>query len=162
MNNHWSRGAVRWGLLILGVFAFQTAAARRMYIPSASMMPTLLKGDQLVVSKYPYGWSLASLAIHGDLQARGRLFGRTPERGDVVTVVRRSDGEDLIKRVIGLPGDMVEVRRGRLILNGKPVPRVARGFATLPVDANVPCDEPELARFRQPGPDGKLPCRPPP
>jgi signal peptidase I len=108
-QSNWVQTTLRWGACALAVFAFQTAAARRMYIPSESMMPTLLKGDQLIVSKYPYGWSVASLAIHGNLHMPGRLFGRTPERGDIVTVVRRGDGEDLIKRVIGLPGDTIQV-----------------------------------------------------
>ncbi|MCW3835302.1 signal peptidase I [Sphingomonas canadensis] len=153
------RSAVGWALLVLGIFLFQSAAARRMYIPSGSMMPTLLKGDQLIVSKYPYGWSYASLAIHPATVIPGKLFGRLPERGDIVTVARRGDGADLIKRVIGLPGDRIEVRQGRLILNGAVVRRVPVGAAALPVDENLPCDEPRLARFRLAGPDGKLYCR---
>ncbi|MEI9851139.1 MAG: signal peptidase I [Sphingomonas sp.] len=154
----WRRTFFGWGMLLLGIFAFQSAAARRMYIPSGSMMPTLVKGDQLIVSKYPYGWSYASLAIHGSGVIPGRLFGRYPERGDIVVVARRGDGTDLIKRVVGLPGDTVAVRHGRLILNGRAVPRVANGRAMLAIDANLPCDEPTLERFRMAGPDGRLYC----
>ena len=154
----WTRTLIGFALLMLGAFTFQTAAAKRFYIPSASMMPTLLKGDQLVVSKYPYGWSYASLAMHGSDVVPGRLFGALPERGDIVTVARREDGNDLIKRVIGLPGDTISVSHGVVILNGKPVPRVAHGMANLPVDENVPCDEPMLVPFRRAGTNGKLYC----
>ncbi|MDG2533158.1 signal peptidase I [Sphingomonas sp. HITSZ_GF] len=154
----WARGLLGWGLLFAGVFAFQTVAAKPFYIPSASMMPTLLKGDRLVVSKYPYGWSYASLSIHGSAVVPGRLFGTLPARGDIVTVARREDGSDLIKRVIGLPGDTIAVSHGAVILNGKPVPRVADGTADIPVDANVPCDEGMLAPFRKVKQDGTLVC----
>ena len=87
------------------------------------MMPDLLKGDRLVVSKYPYGWSwvipkLPRLAALG----RAACSARCPERGDIVIVTPPGQSDDYIKRVIGLPGDTVEVRDGRLILNGKPVP----------------------------------------
>lgn len=157
----WTRTLVTFGFLMLGAFTFQTAAAKRFYIPSDSMMPTLLKGDQLVVSKYPYGWSQASLPIHGTEIAPGRLFARLPERGDIVTVTRREDGNDLIKRVIGLPGDTIEVRHGVVILNGVAVKRVANGTADIPVDANTPCAEGVQAAFRQQGANGKLYCRMP-
>jgi signal peptidase I len=139
-SGSWKRTLIVWVVLMAGAFTFQTAAARRMYIPSASMMPALEKGDQLIVSKYPYGWSYASSPIHGSEVIPGRLFGKLPERGDIVTVARRSDGEDLIKRVIGLPGDTIEVQGGRVILNGAPVPRVAHGAAMMPVGINLPCD----------------------
>ncbi len=155
----WVRTALGWGLLVAGVFAFQTVAAKPFYIPSSSMMPVLRKGDRLIVSKYPYGFSYASLTVHGSAVVPGRLFGRPPERGDIVTVARRGDGADLIKRVIGLPGDTIAVSHGQVILNGRPVPRVADGNAMIPVDANVPCDEEVLLPFRRPGPDGKLYCQ---
>jgi signal peptidase I len=146
-------------LLVAGVFRFQSVAAKPFYIPSSSMMPTLLTGDRLVVSKYPYGFSYASPSIHGSEVIPGRLFGRLPERGDVVTVARRGDGSDLIKRVIGLPGDTIAVSHGVVILNGKPVPRVADGYANIPVDTNAPCDEKMLQPFRAMGQNGKLYCR---
>ncbi len=154
----WRRTLLFWVLLVAGAFTFQTVAAKPFYIPSSSMMPALLKGDRLIVSKYPYGFSYASLSIHGSGVVPGRLFGRLPERGDIVTVARRGDGADLIKRVIGLPGDTIAVSHGQVILNGKPVPRAAAGVAMLPVDANVPCDEPMLAPFRKREADGREYC----
>lgn len=151
---------IRFVLLALAaVFTFQSVAAKPFYIPSSSMMPTLLTGDRLVVSKFPYGFSYASPSIHGAGVIPGRLFGRLPERGDIVTVARRGDGSDLIKRVIGLPGDTIMVSHGVVILNGKAVPRVADGRANIPVDANAPCDEPMLLPFREMGQNGKLYCR---
>lgn len=157
----WTRTLIGFALLMLGAFTFQTAAAKRFYIPSDSMMPTLLKGDQLIVSKYPYGWSYASLSIHGSDVVPGRLFGALPERGDIVTVARREDGSDLIKRVIGLPGDTIQVEHGVVILNGTPVKRVANGTADIPVDENTPCDDNIQIAFRKAGADGKLYCRMP-
>ncbi|MES2442216.1 MAG: signal peptidase I [Pseudomonadota bacterium] len=155
----WGRTLLAVAMILAGVFTFQSVAAKPFYIPSASMMPTLLTGDRLVVSKFPYGWSYASPSIHGSAVIPGRLFGALPARGDIVTVARRGDGTDLIKRVIGLPGDTIAVSHGVVILNGKPVPRVAHGTANLPVDANVPCSEPMLAPFREMGQNGKLYCR---
>lgn len=157
-SQSWTRTALGWGLLFAGVFAFQSVAAKPFYIASGSMMPAMLKGDRTVVSKYPYGWSYASLSIHGSAVVPGRLFARLPERGDIVTVARRGDGSDLIKRVIGLPGDTIAVSHGVVILNGKPVPRVADGTADIPVDANVPCDEPMLQPFRKLNRDGAVVC----
>jgi signal peptidase I len=138
--------------LLLLVVAFHSLIARPFYIPSESMMPGLRVGDRLLVSKYPYGWSYASASFHLLPFIHGRLFGRMPERGDVVIVSRPGAGrsDDLIKRVIGLPGDTVRMVRGRLWLNGKPVPTVDLGHRLLRADANLPCSafDPEA------GPDG--------
>ena len=91
-------------------------------IPSGSMLPTLYIGDYLFVAKWPYGYSRYSFPF-GFPSFDGRMFGSLPERGDVVVFRHPSENADLIKRVIGLPGDTVEVRGGVLILNGQPVPR---------------------------------------
>jgi signal peptidase I len=143
----------------LGVFAFQGLAAKPFYIPSESMMPTLMKGDRLIATRYPYGWSYASLPIHLLGYTPGRLFGRTPERGDVVIVVRRGNNEDLIKRVIGLPGDRIAVHHGIVSINGKAVPRVRRPDAMIPLDANASCDQGPLAGHVVRGAGGGLYCR---
>jgi len=141
--------------MALAVLLVWTFVARPFYIPSESMMPTLLKGDRLVVTKYPYGYDYASLILHPH-PFGGRLFGRLPKRGDIVTLDRA--GDDLIKRVIGLPGDRIAVRQGVIILNGKPVPRVRETPAMLPVDANLPCEMGYEQGFRTVAPDGKTYC----
>ena len=140
-----SRGAVIWrevkGLfwVLLAVLAFHSFIAKPFYIPSESMMPVLLKGDRLVVSKFPYGWSWVSPSFHVFPHWRGRLLGNLPERGDIVIVTPPGQHDDYIKRVIGLPGDTIEVRNGRLILNGRRIPSQVRPPVMVPVDANVPC-----------------------
>jgi len=127
-------------LLILAVLAFHSFIAKPFYIPSESMMPVLLKGDRLVVSKYAYGWSYVSPSFHILPAMPGRLFGKLPERGDIVIAQPQGRSEDYIKRVIGLPGDTIEVRAGQVILNGKPVPQTQLPPLAIPVDANTPCD----------------------
>jgi signal peptidase I len=130
-----------WAVLLLLVLAFHSLVARPFYIPSESMMPGLRVGDRLLVSKYPYGWSYASPSFHLLPFIAGRLFGRMPERGDIVIVSRPEPGksEDLIKRVVGLPGDTVRLVRGRLWLNGKPVPTEDLGYRRFPADSNLRC-----------------------
>ena len=126
--------------LVLAVLAFHSFIAKPFYIPSESMMPTLIKGDRLVVTKYPYGWSYVSPSFHVLPFIKGRLFGRYPERGDVVIAKPPSEDSDYIKRVIGLPGDTIEMRRSVLFLNGQEVKRTPAGTTLIPIDANVPCD----------------------
>ncbi len=139
------KGSALWreikGLLwvLLAVLAFHSFVAKPFYIPSESMMPALLKGDRLVVSKYPYGWSWVSPSFHVLPHWQGRVLGTMPKRGDIVIVTPPQSSEDYIKRVIGLPGDTVEMRDGRLILNGKMVQWEKRPDDMVPVDANVPC-----------------------
>ncbi|MEO5973265.1 MAG: signal peptidase I [Sphingomicrobium sp.] len=129
------------GLLwvLLAVLAFHSFVAKPFYIPSESMMPVLLKGDRLVVSKYPYGWSWVSPSFHILPHWQGRLLGNVPRRGDIVIVTPPGQSDDYIKRVIGLPGDTITVRGGRLSINGRPVRAERRPPAMIPVDANVPC-----------------------
>jgi len=159
-----TKGSVVWreikGLLwvLLAVLLFHSFIAKPFYIPSESMMPTLLKGDRLVVSKYPYGWSWVSPSFHIFPHWQGRLLGKMPERGDIVIVTPPGQSDDYIKRVIGLPGDTVEVRNGRLVLNGKPVKAEKRPPAMVPVDANVPCGI-EFSGFQMIEADGRAYCR---
>lgn len=92
-------------------------------IPSGSMIPTLLIGDYLFVSKYAYGYSDHSLPFSPPL-FKGRILGTPPKRGDVVVFKLPRDGQtDYIKRVIGLPGDTIQMKEGRLYINGVIVPR---------------------------------------
>lgn len=96
-------------------------------IPSGSMIPTLLVGDYLFVSKYTYGYSRYSLPM-GIPLIQGRVWYDSPKRGDVLVFKLPTDNEtDYIKRVIGLPGDTVQVKGGRLYINGNIVPREEKG-----------------------------------
>jgi signal peptidase I len=104
--------------LVLRVLLFQPFT-----IPSASMEPTLLEGDYIIVSKYAYGWSRHSIPFSPPILS-GRIAERQPQRGDVVVFKLPRDGRtDYIKRLVGLPGDKIQVIQGQLNVNGKPVPR---------------------------------------
>lgn len=126
--------------LILAVLGIHSLVAKPFYIPSESMMPTLLVGDRLVVTKYPYGYSYVTPTFHVLPFIDGRLFGSLPERGDIVIVTPTAARSDYIKRVIGLPGDVVEMHGGLLYLNGRQVERERLGIRALRVDANLQCD----------------------
>lgn len=92
-------------------------------IPSGSLIPTLLIGDYLFVSKYSYGYSRYSLPFGPNLFS-GRIWAAPPKRGDIAVFKLPRDGEtDYIKRVIGLPGDKIQMIDGRLYINGTVVPR---------------------------------------
>lgn len=107
--------------------AIQTVTFRPFTIPSASMEPGLVVGDYLVVSKFAYGWSRASLPFNPPLPS-GRLFGHLPKRGDVVVFRRPSNPQETwIKRVIGLPGDTVSISNGVVTVNGQALPQRALG-----------------------------------
>jgi signal peptidase I len=107
-------------LIAIGI---RTVAFEPFNIPSGSMIPTLLVGDYLFVSKFSYGYSRYSLPFGPNL-FEGRIFGRMPERGDVaVFKLPRDTSQDYIKRIIGLPGDRIQVRSGVLHINGQPVKR---------------------------------------
>ncbi|WP_232630026.1 signal peptidase I [Methylobacterium sp. Leaf118] len=95
-------------------------------IPSGSLIPTLLVGDYLFVSKYTYGYSKYSLPLSEYLpfQAQGRVWAAEPKRGDIaVFKLPKDNATDYIKRVIGLPGDRIQVVSGVLVINGTPVKR---------------------------------------
>lgn len=135
------RGELRGLVLaLLAVFAFQSVVAKQFYIPSISMMPGLLVGDRLVVTKYPYGWNWTSAVFHLLPRGHWRIAGATPEYGDIVVVVPRNRRQDLIKRVVALPGDRIAVVNGRIVLNGRPVPQSVEPPIELPVDPDQPCD----------------------
>src|SRR5215218_10942383 len=104
--------------LVIRTFLFQP-----FNIPSGSMKETLLVGDYLFVSKYSYGYSVYSMPFSPPLFT-GRIFGSPPDRGDVVVFrLPRDDSTDYIKRVIGLPGDRIQMINGLLHINGEPVKR---------------------------------------
>ena len=147
-------------LMLLAVFAFHSFVAKPFYIPSESMMPNLLVGDRLVVSKYPYGWNWSSISFHLAPRGSWRLFGSTPEYGDIVIPVHPQRDEDYIKRVVALPGDRIAVRNGQIILNDTPVEQKVEPAIALPLDANSRCDGFGFDDFRATE-DGKRICRVP-
>eukprot|EP01035_Chromulina_nebulosa_P009003 gene9003-12166_t len=117
--------------LLMAVLAFHSFIAKPFYIPSISMMPTLLVGDYLLVNKFSYGYSRYSLPLYNPDWFQGRLFGSVPKRGDVIVFRLPSDPSiDYIKRLIGLPGDKIQVKGDVLYINDKPVPRVPEGTFT--------------------------------
>jgi signal peptidase I len=127
-------------LMLLAVLAFHSFVAKPFYIPSISMMPNLLVGDRLVVSKYPYGWDWSSVSFHLLPRGTWRVMGGTPEYGDIVIVVPRDRNEDLIKRVVALPGDRIALINGQIILNGKAVPRAIEPDIQIDADDRLHCE----------------------
>ena len=107
------------GLIAIGI---RTVAFEPFNIPSGSMEPTLLVGDYLFVSKFSYGYSRFSLPFAPDV-FHGRIFGRLPERGDVAVFYPPNKPETYIKRIIGLPGDRIQMKDGQLYINGVLCPR---------------------------------------
>jgi signal peptidase I len=147
-----------WFLVKLGIFVFvlRSFIFAPFNIPSESMLPRLLVGDYLLVAKWPYGYSKYSLPFSIPLLPE-RIMPRQPERGDVV-VFKAPPGNqiDYIKRVIGLPGDLIEVRAGQIFLNGNAVPRKRVADFIHPVTPNSPCYG---ANFAEQATDGTIRCR---
>ena len=105
---------------VLIAVVFRTLLFQPFWIPSGSMKSTLLIGDYLFISKYSYGYSKHSLPWSlGPFD--GRILGSQPERGDVIVFKHPRTNEDFIKRLIGLPGDRIQMKQGVLHLNGAPV-----------------------------------------
>jgi signal peptidase I len=146
-NTNGEAGALWRGLLLVLVLAWalRSLIAAPFSIPSGSMLPGLYIGDYLLVSKWNYGYSRASF-LFGFPPIKGRLMASLPERGDVV-VFRGPEGNDVIKRVIGLPGDTVGTSGGRVVLNGRPLTRRPIGSIGVRVSPNSPCRavEPRVA-----------------
>ena len=109
--------------IALIVLTTKTVAAEAYYVPSGSMQPSLLIGDQLMVSKFAYGYSRYSLPLPLAPASPERLFGKLPEVGDVVVFrLPRDPSQTYVKRVVGLPGDRLQMRQGRLWINGAALP----------------------------------------
>ncbi len=132
--------------LVIRTFLFQP-----FNIPSGSMKDTLLIGDYLFVSKYSYGYSRFSLPFSPNLFS-GRIFGAEPTRGDVVVFKLPRDNEtDYIKRVIGLPGDKIQMIDGQLYINGTAVKRERLPDTT---DADATGRQVPVKRWRETLPNG--------
>ncbi len=117
-----------WAILI--ALAIRSLVFEPYNIPSSSMVPTLLIGDYLFITKYDYGYSKHSFPLSLPIIPKGRLLADNPERGDVVIFKKPAEGPldpnanaDYIKRVIGLPGDTIQMKQGRLYINDILVPR---------------------------------------
>ena len=158
-KTNWANELWQIFLLVLAVLAVHSLIAKPFYIPSGSMLPTMLIGDQLIVSKFPYGYSYLSPSLRVLPEMSGRLFGQLPQRGDIAVIKSPKDKEDYIKRVIGLPGDTVQMKNGQLWLNGVAVPKVAEAPIEIPVSPNSDCTSWIDAQYRTVGANGLPVCR---
>ena len=132
--------------LVLRVLLFQPFT-----IPSASMEPNLYQGDYIIVSKYSYGWSKHSIPFSPPL-FNGRILDHTPRRGDIVVFkLPRDIKMDYIKRLIGLPGDKVQVRGGVVYINGTALERTALPPAMVNTGYNII----SASRFEEANPEGR-------
>jgi signal peptidase I len=123
--------------LLLSPLIVRSFVAQPFNSPSGSMMPTLLIGDYFFVSKAAYGYTRYSLPFSPPVFT-GRIFGAEPQRGDLVVFrLPRDDTIDYVKRVVGLPGDRVQMRTGQLYLNGAAVPRERVGDFVYEEDGRV-------------------------
>lgn len=153
--------------LALFVFVLRSFIVSPFNIPSESMQPRLLIGDYLLVAKWPYGYSKYSLPLSLPI-IPGRIFASQPTRGDVVVFkAPMSNGTDYIKRVIGLPGDVIQLRDGILEINGVAVKKERIADLVIPVTQNMrdtaevdrnpfPCWRPDM---EEPSADGGSQCR---
>src|SRR5271154_3723468 len=126
--NRWIKTFVDIAVIVALVIAAKTAIAEPYYVPSGSMEPTLQIGDELLATKYPYGYGSASLPLFLKLPGTRRIMGTLPRRGDVVVFRWPGDRSQIwVKRVIGLPGDRIAMRNGHVWINGAPVALKADG-----------------------------------
>jgi signal peptidase I len=147
---------LRLGIIVLVLRSFIFSPFN---IPSESMLPRLLIGDYLIVSKWSYGFSRYSLPFSLPL-IPGRIFARQPDRGDVVVFkAPPNQAQDYIKRVIGLPGDLIEVHDGIVSINGKPIPHKRIADFIEPLTPNSACAKLDTATFRERASDGSERCR---
>jgi len=139
-------------VIALIVLTTKTVAAEAYYVPSGSMQPSLLIGDQLIVSKFAYGYSRYSLPVPLAPASDKRVLGAMPGYGDVVVFrLPRDPSLTYVKRVVGLPGDRVQMRDGRLWVNGAILPLRQVGIGTVEDEDGTPDAAP---RFVETLPNG--------
>lgn len=125
------------------VLIFRSFIFAPFYIPSESMLPRLINGDYLLLAKWPYGYSSRSLPLGVPLLPEKRVLAAMPQRGDVVVFKNPPLGkDDWIKRVIGLPGDRVQMKNGQVWLNGQPIPKQEIAPFEVAVSPNTTCLSP--------------------
>ncbi|HSG34960.1 MAG TPA: signal peptidase I [Sphingomonadaceae bacterium] len=139
-------------VLVIRIFIFAPFS-----IPSESMLPRLINGDHLIASKWNYGYSNNSLPFNLKPFPEGRIFASQPERGDIVIFKHPLDGIDYIKRVIGLPGDQIQMRGGVLFINGEPVKKERIADFVVATSPNTSCHR--TGAREQTGADGTRLCR---
>lgn len=143
---------------VLIAVGFRSIAYEPFNIPSESMQPGLMVGDYLFVSKFPYGYSRYSFPL-GIVPIEGRIFGGDVERGDVIVFkLPKDNSTDYIKRVIGLPGDVIQVRDGTVYINDKPIKRERIADWVVPVSPNSDCIN-NFPFYRVTGANGSVTCR---
>ena len=134
----WTKTVLDLAFVVLVVLAAKAAIAEPFYVPSGSMEPTLLIGDELLATKYPYGYSTASLPAVFELPSSPRILGALPKRGDVVVFRWPGDRSQVwVKRVIGLPGDRVAMRGGHVVINGEAAQWQADGLGQMETEAGA-------------------------
>jgi signal peptidase I len=139
--------------IVLIALAAKTAIAEPYYVPSGSMEPTLQIGDELLATKYPYGYSAASLPNFVTLPDSKRILGALPRRGDVVVFRWPGDRSQIwVKRVVGLPGDRIAMRKGQLWINGAAVPLKPDGSGQMETENG---SRQAMARFVETLPGGR-------
>jgi signal peptidase I len=125
----WASQLLQLAGIVLAVFIAKGAIAEPFYVPSGSMEPTLLIGDALLASKFPYGYGTASLPMQLNFPETGRVFEGTPKPGDVVVFRWPGDrAQAWVKRVVGVPGDRIQMRQGQLFVNDRPAELKADGI----------------------------------
>jgi signal peptidase I len=129
------------------VFFATTAIAEPFYVPSGSMEPTLAIGDAIIAAKYAYGYSHYSVRWGLFPDVKGRLFGRMPHRGDVVVFYPVGHKEAWVKRVIGLPGDRIQMLHGRLFINGSEVVRKPDGTGQVETESGAHVRVPKYIEY---------------
>ena len=140
--------------LVLIVTIFRSFVFSPFNIPSESMLPRLMNGDYLLAAKWPFGYSRHSLPFGFPVLPEERLLAAPPQRGDVVIFKQPPLKElDYIKRVIGLPGDTVQMVDGQLYLNGAPVPKQRIADFEVAVSPNTQCYSVQFAAKRADGTD---------
>ncbi|MEO7027591.1 MAG: signal peptidase I [Caulobacteraceae bacterium] len=146
---------VVYALLI--AFVIRTLLFQPYTIPSASEEPNLFQGDYIIVSKWSYGYSRHSILFSPPV-FNGRLFFTPPTRGDIIVFKLPHDGHtDFIKRLIGLPGDRVQMRDGHLLINGRLVPERPVGMITTHdhVNPDYPGAPEQVTELRETNPEGR-------